>query len=127
VERLSPVVVAIAVNVMGRPSRARSVQARSIALTVWLLRPSGGGLRVGDQGVEACEEFVVAFGLVDPSSSLVVPGACFGVDALGGQDRQGRGVGAVAGAGFTDVRVAAGALGGNPPGPGRPLRDRASR
>jgi transposase len=64
-----------------------------------------------DQGVQAGDELAVSLGLADPAAFGVL-GMGFGVDALGGEHRQGAGVGVEAGAMLADVGVGAGALGG---------------
>ena len=53
----------------------------------------------------------MAVGFVDPAACFCVCGEGFGVDALRGEHRDARGVGAEAGAVFADVGVRAGALG----------------
>ncbi len=49
-------------------------------------------------------------GFVDPSSSFGVSGECLGVNTLGGEDPEVRGVGAEVRAVLANVRVGAGAL-----------------
>jgi hypothetical protein len=62
-------------------------------------------VRLADEGVEAVDEFAVAFGFAGPASGLGVAGEELGVGALRGQDGRVGVVGAVAGAVFADVGV----------------------
>ncbi|WP_260754936.1 hypothetical protein [Mycobacterium sp. SMC-8] len=100
---------ATAVKVMGRPARWRGWR-RPVRRAAG--RVCSCGCRCGDERAESGDELAVAVGFVDPSPCCCVYGQIVGVDALGGKESEGGGVGVKAGTGCEDVVIRAGTLRG---------------
>lgn len=91
-----PVWVATAAMLTRVPAWCRSVRACS---TCWWRLVGSSGVCLADEGVEAVDEFAVAFGFAGPASDFGVSGEELGGGALRGEDGRVGVVGAVAGAG----------------------------